>query len=348
MKKIIFLLLFAVALLCLFTGCKKEETPEPKSLTWAFGTDWPTAEDFYPDLENGATVRFADESPFPKNMMTKTYTVNLIYKSAKGTTAKKTATLDVTIDKEAPTISGVHVIAIYIGEAVAYRDGITITDDCDGTVSLSIDASKVDVATAGEYAVTYTATDRTGKSSTAETKVCVYDNKITEDMLWEKLDPIIEKLELAGQTKVTQVQIIWDYVHDKKNVSYQGTSDKGDWVRGAYDAITKKAGDCFTYFSLSKAFFERLGIANLDIYKPADSGEANSHYWSMVNVGTESQPVWYYYDATRVETWIKRNYETYLLTASQMAILKEERPDLYGTDLSSYPATSAKEYTVID
>ena len=173
----------------------------------------------------------------------------------------------------------------------------------------------------------------------------VYDDKITEEMLWEKIDPIIEKQGWAGLSRVDQVQLIWEYVHDKKKIPYTGTSDKGDWIRGAYDALEGKGGDCFSYFSLSKAFFVRLGIENKDIYKAPTAGKSNSHYWSMVNIGTESAPIWYYYDST----WIKNQlWKSYLLTDGQLAYLRAERPDLYNTDLSGYPRTATKEMVEID
>lgn len=320
-------------------------------LKWALGTPWPEAEDFYPDIAEGASVTFATDNPFPnkeKTMMTKSYETTLVYRTAGGRTAKKTATVDVTVDKEPPVISGVRVIAISVGDSVAYRDGVTVTDDCDGPIELVVDDSQVDTDTVGEYPITYTATDRTGKKTTVESKVNVYDDKISEEMLWEKLDPIIEDLGLVGQSRVSQVQLIWEYVHARDHIRYDGTSRKGDWVRGAYDALEKHAGDCFTYYSLSKAFFVRLGIENVDIFKAPDSGKANSHYWSVVNVGTESAPVWYYYDATRVDDWVKQDYETYLMTDRQMNYLKSLRPDLYGVDLSGYPKTATQEYVVID
>ena len=344
-KKWICLLIFAGMLLCLLSGCEVEDIPEPKSLRWAFGTDWPQAEDFYPELAAGASVRFTEDSPFPKNMMTKTYTVSLIYTAPKGKSRKMTATLNVTVDKEAPVISGVHVIAVYVGDAVAYRDGVTVTDDCDGKIELEIDSSKVNTDAKGEYPVVYRATDRTGKTAEAETKVNVYDDKITEEMLWEKIDPIIEKQGWAGLSRVDQVQLIWEYVHKKGRIPYTGKSNKGDWIRGAYDALEGNGGDCFSYYALSKAFFVRLGIENLDIFKAPTAGKTNSHYWSMVNIGTSDAPVWYHYDATRVEgqTW-----DAYLMTDSQIAYLRAERPDLYNTDLSGYPRTATKEMVEID
>ena len=170
--------------LLLLPACRREAIPEPKVLKWALGTAWPEAEDFYPDLAEGASVTFASDNPFPNNektMMTKSYETTLVYRTAGGRSAKKTATVDVTVDKESPVISGVRVIAVSVGEAVAYRDGVTVTDDCDGTIELTVDDSQVDLETVGEYLITYTATDRTGKKTTVESKVNVYDNKIRTD-----------------------------------------------------------------------------------------------------------------------------------------------------------------------
>lgn len=347
MKKRICILLLAACLFCLLPGCRGETIPEPKELRWAFGTDWPQAEDFYPDLPQGASVRFAEDDPFPQIMMTKTYTVSLIYTSAGGKRVRKSARLNITVDKEAPVISGVHVIAVYVGDAVAYRDGITVTDDCDGKIELTVDDSKVDTSQEGEYPVVYTATDRTGKSTTAETKVNVYNDKITEEMLWAKIDPIIEQQGWRELSRADQVHLIWEYVHKRGRIPYTGTSGKGDWIRGAYEVadVNNGGGDCFSYFSLSKAFFVRLGIENLDIFKAPTGGKSNSHYWSMVNIGTESAPVWYHYDSTRVEN---QTWEAYLMTDSQIADLRAERPDLYDTDLSGYPKTATREIVTIN
>lgn len=347
MRRLLILLLSFALLLALLPSCKQEDVPVPRTLCWAFGTDWPEAADFYDAVPDGASVFFAEEAPFPKNMMTKNYTVGLIYQTPSGKKIEQSATLSIVVDKEAPTITGVREIAAYIGEAIAYRDGISVSDDCDGAISLEIDSSAVDPTQVGSYPVTYRATDRTGKSTTVETKVHVYEARITEAELWELVDPLIEKLDLLGESRAVQVELIWTYVHKRGTIVYTGSSDKTDWIRGAYDALTKKQGDCYSYYSLSKAFFVRLGIENLDIYKaprPA-VGDKNAHYWSMVNIGTADAPVWYYYDATRIDgqTW-----KAYLLTDRQMSDLRTERPDLYETDLSGYPATDTREWVTVD
>ena len=91
--------------LLLLPACRREAIPEPKVLKWALGTAWPEAEDFYPDLAEGASVTFASDNPFPNNektMMTKSYETTLVYRTAGGRSAKKTATVDVTVDKDYP------------------------------------------------------------------------------------------------------------------------------------------------------------------------------------------------------------------------------------------------------
>lgn len=347
MRRLLISFLSLALLLALLPSCKQEDVPAPCTLRWAFGTDWPEAEDFYTALPEGASVSFAEESPFPKNMMTKNYTVELIYQAPGGRSFQQSATLSVVVDKEPPTISGVREIAAYIGEAIAYRDGVTVSDDCDGAIALEIDSSAVDATQVGSYPVIYRATDRTGKTTTVETTVHVYEARITEAELWNLVDPLIEKLGLLGESRAVQVELIWTYVHKRGTIVYTGSSDKTDWIRGAYDALTKKQGDCYSYYSLSKAFFVRLGIENMDLYKaPRPTvGDNNSHYWSMVNIGTAEAPVWYYYDATRIDgqTW-----DAYLLTDRQMSYLRMDRPDLYDTDLTAYPATDTREYVTLD
>lgn len=348
MKRILAGVLLLAVLTVLLPGCTKEEIPEPKALRWAFQTPMPDATDFFPGLPAGASVSFTDEDPFAEAGLWKKTEVVLIYRSAGGKEHRLTATLEIVMDESAPTISGVkEEIIAYVGEAVAYRDGVTVSDDCDGTVLLEVDDSAVDTTQAGIYDVIYKATDRAGKTATVRSTVHVYEERVTEEMLWEVIDPLIAQLGLSELDKAGQVQAIWEYVHKRGTITYTDTSDKADWMRAAYFAVRDQKGDCFTYYSLAKAFFERLEIGNLDIHKypRPELNDKNAHYWSMVNIGTEDAPVWYYFDATRIsgQTW-----DAYLMTDAQIAYLREKRPDLYDTDLSSYPKTATREWVIID
>lgn len=348
MKRILAALLALAALTVLLPGCAGEEIPEPKALRWAFQTPMPDAADFYPDLPDGASVSFAEEDPFADAGLWKKTEVLLIYRSAGGKQKQVCATLEIVMDESAPIISGVkEEIIAYVGEAVAYREGVTVSDDCDGTVLLEIDDSAVDTTRAGVYDVTYKATDRAGKTATVQSAVHVYEERVTEEMLWSVIDPLIEKLQLSEMDKAGQVQAIWEYVHKRGTITYTDTSDKADWMRAAYFAVRDQKGDCFTYYSLAKAFFERLGIVNLDIHKypRPEHNDKNAHYWSMVNIGTADAPVWYHFDATRISG---QSWEAYLMTDAQIAYLREKRPDLYDTDLSSCPKTPTREWVIID
>ena len=42
------------------------------------------------------------------------------------------------------------------------------------------------------------------------------------------------------------------------NISYRGTSATGDWVAGAKTALTRYSGDCYAFYSASRALLTRL------------------------------------------------------------------------------------------
>ena len=55
-------------------------------------------------------------------------------------------------------------------------------------------------------------------------------------------------------------------------------------------------GDCYSFYAVSKAFFEYFEIENAGIQRSADSSESGTHYWNIVKV----EEGWYYFDATRL------------------------------------------------
>ena len=68
-------------------------------------------------------------------------------------------------DKVAPVITGTKDIEVYVGDAVSYKSGVSVTDNVDAKPELIIDNSKVDLTKPGVYEVTYTATDAAGNTS---------------------------------------------------------------------------------------------------------------------------------------------------------------------------------------
>jgi hypothetical protein len=109
-----------------------------------------------------------------------------------------------------------------------------------------------------------------------------------------------------SMSKEEQAKRIYAYVNSPKmsastaNVVFtnESNTDRSDWIREAYLTLQNGSGDCYSYFAASKAFFEYFGIENKDVQRSKGLTE-DTHYWNMVNIGTEANPRWYFFDATR-------------------------------------------------
>lgn len=337
-------LLLAAVLSCFaFTSCRQapEETVQPKSLTWAIGARLPAAEDFFDALPEGSSVTFAESNPF-SSLQEGSNTVRLIYRSEKGKRQTLYATLLMLNDTEPPVISGVKDLMAYIGEGISYRSGIILTDNCNGEITLEVDSSAVNLTKEGIYPVVYRATDLAGNTATAQANVHVYLEEITLDMLYEEIDPLIVSLNLLGRSKEQQARAIFEFVHTDAKITYVDSSDKTSWIRAAYFCLKDRKGDCFSYFSLSKAFFERLGIENLDIQR-LPGYTSDTHYWSLINIAEDGASAqWYHYDATRLRDVTGSGC---LLTDRQVDAFSRIRSNFYLYDRTLYPTTATAEIT---
>ena len=337
------ILLIAVILSTLFLlfGCgdRQSEIPEPKHLVWAIGSPLPQASDFFDTLAEGATVEFADENPYGQ-LGSGENRISLIYRPQKGRKRKLEASLTLVDDREKPVISGARDLMAYVGDtAVAYYTGVSVSDNCGGNLTLRADYAAVDLTQEGVYPVTYYATDHVGNVSMTEIYLHVYKEEITLEMLYAEIDPIIVQKGWAYLSKAEQAKAIFWYVHTEAGISYVDTSDKTDWVREAYLCQINRKGDCFSYFALSKAFFERLGIENLDVQRLSGFTD-DTHYWSMINIAAKGEATrWYHYDATRVRGVSESSA---LLTDAQIQIFSEQRPYFYYYDTSKYPASATE------
>ena len=250
------------------------------------------------------------------------------------------------LDEEAPEILGAKDLSALVGDGVSYRNGVTVCDNCDGELTLTVDSSQVDNTTEGNYPVIYTATDAAGNKTVLEIRVYFYLEKVTEEMLFAEIDGILEERIPSYLSREEQVREVYDYVY--YHVSYNDSSDKSDWVRAAYEGIRTGQGDCYTYFALSKAFFVRLGIENMDIQRTTGIVEER-HYWNLVNIGTEESPLWYHYDATRLSGI---QHSGCLLTDQQVRAYTKQRVNsegqgdyFYVYDSTQYPESASKIIT---
>ena len=100
---------------------------------------------------------------------------------------------------------------------------------------------------------------------------------------------VLEKIVSDDMSKLEQARAVFDFTRTK--ISYTGDSDKSDWLNGAYEGLTTRKGDCFTYYAVSRALLTALGIDNLEVQR---LGGPTSHFWNLVNCGDG----WYHFDAT--------------------------------------------------
>ncbi len=191
------------------------------------------------------------------------------------------STITLEVDTEAPIITcqGDEVRNI-VGEAIAYKQSITATDNCDETINIEFDNSEVDINTAGEYNIYCTATDVAGNTTSETFTVVIYEEDSMEAKVYEMADAVLETLIDEDMSEYEIVEAIYWYC--KWNISYTGTSDKSDWITGAYNGLKYHSGDCFTYATVAKVLLTRAGITNMDISKiPA----ATQHFWNLVDLG---------------------------------------------------------------
>jgi hypothetical protein len=245
-------------------------------------------------------------------------------------------------DSKPPQISAKTDIVAYVGESVSYKQNIEVSDNCAGEIMLMVDDSKVDLKNAGEYAAFITAIDAAGnKSETVKVTVHVYAQEITDEKINAELERLVSRIIREGMTKEEQCRAVYDYV--QSNISYVSTSDKTVWQRAAYDALfVSGSGDCYSYFAAAKAFLQYLGIENLDIQR-TKGYTADTHYWSLVNIGTESEPRWYHFDCTRLRADF--NHSGCLLTLKQTEAYNRVRDSFYRYDKEAYPAVATEIIT---
>ncbi len=346
------LFLLICFLLPLGSSCITVQDPvELRNLNWAVGTTLPEASDFAVSLPNGAEIRYRTA---PDATAVGEYTVALEVVLPDGKSRSYEAVLSLVEDREPPVISGVQPLVAYIGgSGISYRSGVTVSDNCNGSVSLEVDTSGVNLREEGSYTVFYTATDHAGNRTTVSTTVSVYRSQITEEMLYVRLDPLIAEITEPGMTREEQLRAVYNFVYER--IAYTNQSDKSSWVRAAYEGLESGKGDCYTYFALAKAFLVRLGIPNLDVERSekvaAQVGER--HYWSMVNLGTEASPQWYHFDcchlADMLRPWGCLMTDAQLRTYSRSRINEDGVSDyFYSYDKEKYPSSAERVLTKID
>lgn len=243
-------------------------------------------------------------------------------------------------DTEPPVFTALPELNAYVGEAIAYRNGLVVEDNCCGEIRIEVDASTVTPGVAGDFSIIYTATDAAGNSASAHTTLHVGTGTASRSDLDQRVDAILSDILTAGMTTEAKLRAVYDYIQG--HIVYAASTDTGDRVRIATESLSKGTADCYAYNCVAIAFLERLGVEYREIQR-SPGLTSDTHYWLMVNIGTAASPRWYHYDCTRLRA--EYNHSGCLLTDTQIRAYSKVRANFYTYDASRFPACATEIIT---
>ena len=246
------------------------------------------AEDFVVSSEDATEITFSFRQE-PDLSLAGTQELEIVATDSGGNETVRQANLTLREDTQAPVIHGAVNLDYFLGESISYRKNVTVTDNCQEGVVLEVDTTSVDLNKEGVYPITYTARDIAGNQSSATVNLTVRDRMYSLEEMNEYADAVLEEIIEPDMSLRDKAWAIYSYVLG--NVAYINHTEKGDWIRAAYEGLVDKKGDCYAYACAAKALLTRAGIPNLDIRRIPTSFE---HYWNLVDVGEG----WYQFDTT--------------------------------------------------
>ena len=281
-------------------------------------------EDFITSCEDKTAVTFS----FGKKPDFKSTAVQNVEITA--TDAGKNSTTVKVDDREAPVIEGVKNRTVYIGETIAYKAGVTVTDNMDPEPKLSIDNTQVDLDKVGVYPVTYTATDFCGNSTQVSINLKVEEQPIgykNIEKMNKKVDALLAKIIKPEMTDIEKLYAAFLWI--REHIEYQNGHAQSDYVNEAIKCLDGKPGDCYTCACGFRAMAEAMGFE----IKEVVGTYVNHHFWVMVKLDGK----WYHVDA--VPLYI-RNYVGFLGIDSELDWFSTDvRPGYYNRVKEDYPKT---------
>ena len=291
------------------------------------GQVW-SPEDFTRDIidRSPVTLRFAEAPDF---FLRGSQDITVIITDEGGNATEIKATLKISGDAVTPIIVGAADIEAERYEAIAYRAGVTAYDARGSEIELQVDSAGVDSDKPGEYFAVYSAVDGAGQSVEVRVKVTVLP--VGKDKVDALADPILAEIITEGMTDTQKAKAIHSWVQN--NIAYNNDGEKEDVLDGAYNGLTLRRGDCYTYYALAKYMLGRVGIESVDVHRIP--GTDMAHYWMLLDLGDG----WRHYDATRVKGDQYRPNSGFMMTESQaQAFCKAtNQPDFYTIDPAVMP-----------
>ena len=205
-----------------------------------------------------------------------------------GNETEQEDTVTLLVDEEPPVLYGVVDRTTYVGEPIAYLAEVYAEDDVDGRVEVRVESS-VQTDRAGTYDVIYTATDTSGNVVTAKCRFKLVSPTVSEEEVKKLAQTVLSSIITDDMVTAEKLKAVFDYV--RGHVTYVGSSDKTDWRKEAIRGINSGRGDCFTFYSVTRALLDELDIDYMSVTR---LGGRTRHFWVIVNIGTG----WYHFDPT--------------------------------------------------
>lgn len=294
------------------------------------------AKEFVKNISDVSEVKvsFKEQPDFSK---AGTQDVTIVLEDLSKNKTELKAALKVKADTEAPKIEGTKDQTVYIGDKVSYKNGVTVTDNKDKDVQLEVDSSAVNLKKAGTYNVVYKATDASGNTATKTVAFKVSEKPKTAtggtasaviniDVVNELADKVLSSITNSSMSQKDKAKAIYKWT--KTHIAYVNSSDKSDWIKGAYQGFKTGSGDCFTYFATAQALLNRAGIKNQGIIKVD-----GHHYWSIIDVGEG----WRHFDTTP-RKGDNVFYSLFYLTDTEIEKYSKSHKNSHVWNRSKYPA----------
>ncbi|MBR5731228.1 MAG: transglutaminase domain-containing protein [Firmicutes bacterium] len=298
-----------------------------RDIQGALGIQVP-AEDFFEEISD-ATAASASFKTAPDFSKAGVQSVALLLTDAAGNSSEYTASLELVDDREAPVIEGVKNRTVYIGETIAYKAGVTVTDNMDPDPKLTIDNSQVDLDKVGVYPVTYTARDFSGNTTKITINLKVEEQPIgyaNIEKMNQKVDALLAQIITPDMTDIEKLYAAFIWI--REHIDYQNAHAQFDYVNEAIKCLEGRPGDCYTCAAGFRAMAEAMGFETKDVV----GTYVNHHYWVMVKLDGN----WYHVDA--VPLYI-RSYVCFLGTDAELEEFMKLRPGYYNRVKEDYPAT---------
>ena len=266
-------------------------TPVPQTV---YIDELPAPEDTVTGITDLSAVTVEYANIMPDLLMSGEYDVQVKLTDSYGNESIIDVPFTVIDDHTAPVIEGAEDFEAFIGEAISYLDGVSVTDDYDQNPVIEVDTSGVNVTEEGYYPVTYTATDEHGNVSsvTVTLHLRIRPERYYEpEELYELARQIIEDNDICDDSMSDMEKVLRITAWVSTHLHYMMDSDKCDWTAGAYDALTTMYGDCFNYMAMCRAMYGAEGIESITVERYPIN--VSSHYWCLVNVDGR----WYHCDA---------------------------------------------------